>query len=145
MARRKPFRFDRKGRGAAQRHAAKMVVKITNETRAAIRALISRSIREGMPPREAARAITAMVGLDRRSAMAAMDLRAELVDKGLPQARVDMITDRFVRKKLRKRAMAVARTETLSALSEGQRLSWQQARDEGLISEDERREMELRA
>ena len=132
-----PFQFDgthRTAEAAAARQAAALVTHVSAGTVAALRALIARSIREGIPPYEAARMIRSMVGMTTRQAMAAMNFRESLINSGLTLGRVDTLVARFVKRKIRERAINIARTETLSALNRGVQESWRQARREGLLT-----------
>ncbi len=132
-----PFQFDgthRTAEAAAARQAAAMVTLVSAETVAALRALIARSIREGIPPYEAARMIQSMVGITTRQSMAAMNFRESLINSGLALGRVDTLVARFVKRKIRERAINIARTETLSALNRGVQESWRQARRQGLLT-----------
>ena len=137
------FRFDGlnpEAQRAAERQAAAMVTAISEETRAAIRALIARSIREGVPPYDSARMIQSMIGLTDRQAQAAANYREELINQGLEMGRVNTLLDRYVEKKIRDRAESIARTEVMSALTEGSLESWRQAREEGLLGKDAKKE-----
>lgn len=131
----------------AERQAARMVVEISKETVAGFRALIRRAIREGIPPREAARTIIGMLqadgtvkggilGLTTKQNMAALNYQAGLYDLGLSQARVDVLMARYAKKKLRLRAFTVAATETMDALNGGIEESWKQAQKKGLLGKD---------
>jgi SPP1 gp7 family putative phage head morphogenesis protein len=134
-----PFRFDATNEAAqrvAERQAALLVTAVSTETRAAVRALIVRAIREGIPPYDAARIIEQMVGLTDRQAMAAMNYREALINSGLTLDRVEALSTRYIQKKLRERATVIARTETLSALNNGIQEAWKQAKREGLLSSD---------
>lgn len=138
-----PFRFDATNEAAqrvAGRQAAAMVTNVSAETEAALRALVVRSIREGIPPFDAARMIESMVGMTTPQAMAAMNFRENLINSGLTLERVNTLTDRYIAKKIRERARNIARTETLSALNRGTLESWRQAKREGLLSKDAQKE-----
>lgn len=124
----------------AERQAARMVVEITTETMQALRALVVRSIREGIPVYDAARAIQGMVGLTTKQAQAAMNYRASLIDLGHTAARVNDLVDRYVAKKIRERAETIARTEVMGALNAGAREGWRQARAEGLLGKNAKKE-----
>jgi hypothetical protein len=121
---------------AARRHAAKRVTAVSAETKKAIRSVIVRSIADGLDPRQAARMIKSMVGLNERQAQAAMNYRSELVGLGHTPARVEALVDRYTGKLLRQRGLAIARTETMSALNKGQIANWEEARKQGLIGAD---------
>jgi Phage Mu protein F like protein len=120
----------------AKRQAASMVVEISSETEAALRALIARAIREGIPPYDAARLIESMIGLDERRAGAVLGYRESLINEGLSFERVNTLTDRYSQKLLRQRAETIARTEIMDALNEGARESYADAQDDGLLSKD---------
>src|SRR3990172_3405532 len=82
--------------------------------RAAVRAIILRSIRDGIPPLDAARLIRDVVGLDPRRANAVANYREELVRQG--SANVSGLVDRYAERQLRNRAETIARNEILEAL-----------------------------
>lgn len=124
----------------AERQAARMVVEIGTETMQALRSLIVRSIREGIPVYDAARAIQGMVGLTTKQAQAAMSYRASLIDLGHTLSRVNELVDRYVAKKIRERAETIARTEVMGALNVGAREGWRQARAEGLLGKGAKKE-----
>jgi len=131
------FRFDGENLDAqrvAARQAASAVTEITLETKRAIRTLIVESIRDGVPPREAAMRIRDMVGLTKRQALAATNFRTALVENGLTAGRVDTLTQRYIAKKIRERATTIARSESMGALNRGVAESWVQARKEGLLT-----------
>jgi len=110
------FRFDaknRKAQRAAARHGAQLVREVSQETKRALRLVIVRAIRRGVPPLEAARQIREMVGLTQRQAMAVAHFREELENTGLIPSRIDAAVSRLAAKKLRERAENIARTECL--------------------------------
>lgn len=155
------FNFDGKTYEAqmiASQQAARMVTVISNETQAAIRLLVTRSIREGITPIKVAREIRAMltigsaqaleaaqgihdmVGLTTRQASAARNFRASLIEEGLSSKRVAELSDRYIKKKIRERALNIARTETMNALNKGVQTSWEQAQERGFLSKNVRKQ-----
>jgi len=130
------FRFNGTNAAAqrvAARQAARMVRGVGTETRDAIRALIVRAIREGIPPYDAARMIASLIGLSTPQAQAVASYRASLIDSGLALGRVDTLSERYAQKKLAERAENIARFEIMDALNTGVVESARQARKEGLL------------
>lgn len=137
------FSFNGENKSAqkvAARQAAAMVTGISDATRDGLRALVTRSIREGIPVYDAARMIESMVGMDSRQAMAAMNYRADLIESGLTLDRVNTLTDRYVDKKIGERGETIARTEIMDALNQGSLEGYAQAQDEGLLGKDAKKE-----
>jgi len=99
----------------AARSAARFITSIARSTVAAIRSMIVRSIAEGVPVYDAARAIRAMIGLNEQQAAAAESYRRELIDSGLALERVDRELERYTARQIRRRAETIARTECLPA------------------------------
>jgi len=125
---------------AAERLAAKLVKDVSDETRAALRAMIVRAIREKIPPFEIARVIRSSIGMHSRDAMAALTFREHLVNQGLRSDRVDTLYARYVARKIRERAKTIARTEILGSLNAGVEESFLQARRDGLLGNDAQKE-----
>lgn len=133
------FAFDDKAvaaQEAANAQAAKMVVEITKETEANIRALVAQAIREGIPPYDAAAAIHDMIGLTSAQGQAAMKYRKELVNAGLPLQKVNDKVERYAEELLTTRAETIARSEIMDALNTGQSEAWAQAQEAGFLSEN---------
>jgi hypothetical protein len=118
---------------AARKHAAAMVTNISAETREAVRYTILRSIRDGIASRDAAKLIRAMVGMTERAAVATLNFRESLLELGLAPDSVEAKVDRFIAKKIRERALTIARTEVISALNAGQIANWRSAQASGLL------------
>lgn len=137
------FKFDDKAEAAqevAERQAASMVTNITKETEANIRNLIAKAIREGIPPYDAAHAIQKMIGLTAAQGQAAMNYRKELINNGLTLAQVNRKVEDYADELLEERALTIARSEIMDALNTGQDEAWQQAQDEGFLSEEATKE-----
>lgn len=118
---------------AADSQAARLVVQVSDETRAAIRALVTRAIREGIPPYEAARMIRDVIGLTSRQVLAVANFREQLINQGLVLEKVNQRVERYAAKLLRRRAKTIARTEIIDSLSAGVDESWAQAKRQGLL------------
>jgi len=116
------FRFDGRNphaQAAAAGQAAAYVQRVSDETREAIRALIVRSIREGVTVAETAKLIRSVVGLNSRGAGAVLTYYKRLVAAGTVPARAQALADKYAAKLLRARAKTIARTEVMSALNAG--------------------------
>lgn len=139
-------RFDDTAEGAAKIAddiAAKLVTQITDETERAIRNAIAQAIRDGIPPYDAARMIVPMIGLRSDQVQAAMKYREELIDNGLSIDKVNEKVDAYSDELLSSRADSIARTEIMDALNAGQDEAFQQAQDDGLLSDNATKEIVL--
>lgn len=137
------FRFDGKNERAqkvAKKRAAALVTRVSSETRQALRAIVVRSIRDGIPVYDAARLMRSLIGTTTAQAAAAASYRAELIDSGLALDKVNARLDRYVEKQIRQRAETIARTETMAALNDGALEGYRQAREEGLLGSDAMKE-----
>ena len=129
----------------AEASAAELVRGVNRETVAAIRAVISNALRNGGAPRETARLIEKVIGLDGPRATAtanfqrALEMRAQAGRSGSALGReralaprvpaklrpgdVDRLVDAYAKRLLRDRALTIARTETIRAANSGTRLA----------------------
>jgi SPP1 gp7 family putative phage head morphogenesis protein len=119
----------------ARTNGATLVRQVTEETKQAIRSIVSRAIRTGIAPVEAARSIRQIVGLTERDANAVITYRFKLLEQGLPGERVHTLAERYSTKLLNRRGRLIARQETMKASNEGQLELWRQARDRGFIDD----------
>jgi hypothetical protein len=141
----------------AKIRAAELVAGISEETRLAIRAVIEQAFNDNIPPREAARLIRPLVGLSEPYAQAVLHLHRNLVrhagtvvmagkvrirvPEGGPSPEfLERHTRQYSERLLVKRALNIARTETMAASNEGQRELWLQAVEQGSLEADEQRE-----
>lgn len=123
----------------AAARGAQLVRDVTDTTRRGIQATITRSIREGIPPDEAARLIRPTIGLTDRQAMAVVNYRFSLLEAGSTPTAVAKAAEAYAAKLLRQRSETIARTETIKAGREGRNETWRQARAEGLLPDDPKR------
>lgn len=131
------FRFDGKNEMSqawAAEHAARYVTRVSNETKEAIRALVVASVRDGIPPAEAARMIRDLVGLNVRDAGAVMAYRSDLFKKGvLNRVSIGREVYKYAQRLIAKRATTIARTEIMGALNAGALEAARQAVEHGLL------------
>lgn len=109
---------------AADTGSALLVRNVTNETRRALQRILTRSVVEGIPPRDAARLIRPLIGLTQRQADAVF---TRWLQKG------DAAAGRYAAQLLRHRAQTIARTESIRASVDGQLAIWRAAQAQGLL------------
>lgn len=141
----------------ARDHAAELIAGVSDETRSAVRVIIERSFSEGWPEGKAARMIRSLIGLTERQAEAVASLRETMLsspgkkiwagnvairipEEGASDELIATRMEQYSARLLNQRARMIARTETMSAANEGQRMLWEQALEDGLLEGDELRE-----
>jgi hypothetical protein len=123
----------------AEQNAARLVTDITNDTRAAIRGLVTEGFDNGVPPRQTAQLIRSTIGLTERDARAVMRRQIKALADGVDVARATAQAERYAAKLHRSRSLTIARTETMRASNEGQKQLWAQARNRGLLTGKEKK------
>jgi hypothetical protein len=119
-------------------HAAELVVQVVEETKAGIRKIIVDGFVHSNPPVQMARKIRDWIGLTNREEAAVLNYWEKLLEEG-DAKRADDMADTYYKRMLNKRAMRIARTETLTASNQGTVASWQQAQQEGYLLPETRR------
>jgi len=140
---RREFGFDGKNaraRRVAERLAGGLIADASAAVKAAVRAIVVRSIRDGIPPLEAARLIREVIGLDERRAQAVANYRASLFERGLDAQAIRSEIEDYAEELIGQRAETIARTEIMGALNEGALETWRQAREDGFITGAARKE-----
>ena len=135
----------------ARERSAGLVKEISEATRQAIRELIAAGIEEGIPPRQLASEIRAIVGLRSDQVRAVDNLRARLATaepgstiqagsvsikvpaKGLTIDQIEAHAAKYASRLRSQRALLIARTETIDAANQGQRLFWEQNKAAGFL------------
>lgn len=118
----------------ASRQGSRLITQISEATRDGVRSLVANGIATGRTPAETAREIRTLVGLTERQAHAVAAYRAELEDGGQAGDLLTRRVARYGQQLLNQRARLIARTETISASSNGQLESWRQAAGDGLLN-----------
>jgi len=116
--------------------SAELVTGITQETREVIRVLVARAQQGHWTVDQLARQIRQDIGLNARQVTALENLRNGLLESGASESRIEELVTRQASRALNYRAEMIARTETISAASEGQRALWAEAKDNGLLDEE---------
>lgn len=126
----------------ARQHTAKLVREVTERSREAIREMIARQLEAlgtSAPSKELAELVRDRIGLTSSQQRTLERFTANLADQGVDGAAAVKRTTRFRDGLIRRRAMAISRTETIRAANGGQRMLWRQARDEGVLPADRAR------
>lgn len=138
----RPTAFDLKHPEAerwARQYAAQLVQGLTRKTQRAMAQAIAELIRLQVPPAEGARILRQMLGLTPRYARAVVNFQQDLRVRGFPPDYIQGKADEYAQRLLNHRSRTVARTETLRALQEGQRQSFTQAVEQGVLVKDRTR------
>ena len=98
-----------------------------------MRAVIARGIKEGIGPRVLARQVEQLVGLLPVQTGMVSRYYAGRVAAGMTPERASVMTARFAAKLLRRRAVTIARHETIHAGVQGRLEAWRQGIKEGFI------------
>lgn len=151
----------------AETRTGTLIRQITNKTKAGVRELITTSVSEGVSPRKTARSIRELVGLTEKQARAVANFREQLEaqsnlgmraafnrrlsgaekaivrrhlkEGNLDQAGINKLVARYNQSLINKRALDIARTESINAVQAGQLEAWRQAQDQGLLPVDVKR------
>jgi len=127
----------------AEKHCAKMVKEITDETRKGIKLIIRDGIKKGKSVRQIAKEIRPLIGLNSRQMMAVVNYEEWLIVNRpeLSQREIDRRVDVYARRMHRRRADMIARTESGNALIEGSLQGYEDAgvkKVEVIVTRDEK-------
>lgn len=127
----------------AQDHSARLVTGVSQNTKKGIRTVIARSIREGIPPRETAKLLVPIVGLNRQQSNGAFTFFSNLQEqtaKGeISSTTSTRLYDAYTDRLKLQRATTIARTEIVRSLNAGQQMVWEQGVQDGLIDQSSKR------
>lgn len=119
---------------AAERQAADLLTSVNVETKQTIRNLVARAYKEQVSPRDTAKLIRSVIGLNDRQSTALFNYRAGLVEDGRAADQVERMTERYGNKLLRQRADMIAQNEIHRASVRGQKDLWKEGIQEGRIN-----------
>lgn len=113
----------------AQKHCAKLVKEVTEETRVAIRDVIRRGVKEGKSVPRMAKEIRPLVGLTSRQSMAVANYDEWLIMNRpeLSATEVSRRVDVYARRMHRRRANIISHTESAFAVDEGTLQGYEEA------------------
>ncbi|MCK4517855.1 hypothetical protein KAT92_03705, partial [Candidatus Babeliales bacterium] len=110
-----------------------LITKIQGNTKTAINAVIADGLNRGVPPRQSAKQIKQMIGLNDRQVVASMNHRKKLEKSGIKGRKLDLLMDKFTEKQLKYRSEMIARTESMNANNRGMLEVINQNADSGLF------------
>lgn len=117
----------------AEQHVGSMIADVTDETRTALREVISRAYANGESPAQIARRVRLLAGLTSKQAATIYRHSQDMQAAGRPASTIEWTVRREVASALRYRADMIAKTETLRAANAGQIAAWQHARSAGEV------------
>jgi HK97 family phage portal protein len=112
-------------------HGSALITQISDETRAAIRNLVSDSMASGASIDDLAAQIKEHIGLTQRHMGAVERLRQQLISEGVSDTELARRVGRYAEGLLDLRAEMIARTESIDASNAGHTSVWEQAVREG--------------
>ena len=132
----------------AKERSSTLITQITADSKKAVRNLISIGFDQGITPQSTAREIRdilladtkATIGLTDRQARSVMNEHLRLLQSGVDEKIAAKRAQRFAQKALNRRALTIARTETINAASEGQLQSWDAANQQGFLKPNQKKE-----
>lgn len=137
------YRFDYKNprieRVWRERTGEWMVDPIIDGGKEAIQGIVHRQFTEGLSPEDLAGEIRNYVGLYPRLANAHTNYVNKLSEDGLPQDRIDLLSEQYYNRLLDYRATSIARTETNFMINRGQLEVWKQGKNDGIIPKSARK------
>lgn len=116
-----------------QRYEFGLVSSIAEESKDALRQVLTRAFVAGGPPAQIARAIRPLVGLTPRDAMAVGNYWGGMVGQGVELGRAEVLTGKYAERLINQRAEMIARTETIRAAGAGREAAWRQAVEGGQL------------
>lgn len=118
----------------AKTHSAELVKEITDTTKQALKGIVGTAFEQHRAPRPTAKAIRDQIGLTAKQSQAVTNRRLRLIKGGMSEAKATATANKFAELQRKRRALVIARTETIAASNEGQRQLWLQAVQRGYLS-----------
>lgn len=110
-----------------------MTEVISQQQRETVREVLEDGLQANRSARAVYRDVGHVWGLTPREARAVANRRALHEAAGLPEAKVETLTEKYEKKLLSARAKRISRTETILAQSEARQEAWQLAADRGVL------------
>ena len=115
----------------AKQNAARLITEITSETRAAVRAAVTRSMQGDLTVQQVAKYVREIVGLTSKQEQAVYSFYERAIESGFADADALDEANAYAEKLRRYRSEVIARTEVLHAENRGQELLWEQGKAAG--------------
>lgn len=122
----------------AEDKSSELVVAISDSSRLAIRQTVARALEQGLRADAMTDNIKQAVGLLEREEAAVERRRLLLLEQGFSEAKAKVGADKYAEELLTKRAMRIARTETIAAQNRGLLDKWKLADEAGELPAVER-------
>lgn len=140
---RKSLRFDINNpriRRYINQHVGRRITDLHLDAQKVVQRAVQKSFTHALTPRSVAERIKLSIGLDPRRELALQNYRDALIASGSHStSKVDTLTDKYADRLLDSRAMAIARTETRQATSQGQLSVWREASNQGFLPKTSRK------
>ena len=118
-------------------HVLELVgVDIGPTQRKVVERILIEGFEQGIRAEEALKTIRANIGLTEREYGYVENRRDALGEIGMPQDKINQAASKYTEQLTRKRAMRIARTETMKANAQGRSDAWRAAIDEGSLSKN---------
>lgn len=111
-----------------------LIRNLTNTTREGLRVVFKDAFTMGGHPRTQAKLIREMVGLTELQAASIVRATKLMREKNVNQSVIGKFVAKQTEKKIKQRAINIARSETIRALNTGQQMTWEQLAEQGLIN-----------
>lgn len=118
----------------ATQHVGENIRQVEQSTKDGVKVIISDALDHGGHPYETARMIRQHIGLTEKQMKGILNYQSKLDEEGRSQAQVDRMVDAQIRRKIRARAVMIARTETIAASCAGQQLHWEDQMAKGYLN-----------
>lgn len=116
-----------------KRHTGELILRIQEETRNSVRRIITEQVIQAKSPLESAKRIKNVIGLTEQQALALEKRRTKLIADGNEGLGLEQKIGKFRNDMIEQRAENIARTETMTAVNQGQKEVWEQAQEDGII------------
>lgn len=113
---------------------SRVIRTLKDEVKETVRAYVENGIRDGKSPRTIAKDLRPVIGLSSKQAESAEKFAQKLRDAGKSEVQVEKSLATYQRKAIALNANTNARTATVDAMKLGQKLTWQDAIDRGIVA-----------